>query len=511
VERTHKGSFFAVAGLLTLAFAISLMLILNGGARAETGMKALILQSSVIGGAASAEATNAVGNGFEVTLVDDATWASMTAAQFSDYQLIVVGDPDASLPAVVSQNAVALADAVMARGGSTNTKAGNRVLIGTDPVGHLSQGGDKLIAAAIDFAGVQDGATNLYLTFTNIDPDYDGNGIPDGQDKLLPLLTIDPAATWSQNQTPPCGGSVSLISNAAQFSTLASADLQGWNCSDHETFPTFPTDWTALAVATDTPTSPTCGTDVDTGAAVCGEAYVLIAGSGIVVQSPNLSLDPVTDTNPVGTPHTVTATVTNPDDSPRAGVTVSFVVTGANGGATGTCAPATCVTGADGKVAFTYTGTAAGDDTINAAITVDGSRQTATAAKTWVDAPRTGSVKGKGTFATGKAYGRVTFSVDVNAGGGTFEGFTGNGIKWIATSVEMFAQAGNAVSFGGSAEVNKKPGYTYGVAFIDNGSPGREDTVHLIIKDASGAIVFTSDGPQKLKSGDVVVSDAPAA
>ena len=152
----------------------------------------------------------------------------------------------------------------------------------------------------------------------------------------------------------------------------------------HMTFPTFPTDWTALAIATDVPTAPTCGTDVDSGAARCGEAYVLIAGSGIVVEAPDLALTPLTAENPVGTTHTVTATVTNPDDTPRSGVVVSFIVTGANAGASGTCVPADCTTTAAGTVTFTYTGAAAGDDTINASITVDGSRQTATAAKTWV-------------------------------------------------------------------------------------------------------------------------------
>ena len=82
----------------------------------------------------------------------------------------------------------------------------------------------------------------------------------------------------------------------------------------------------------------------------------------------------------------MTATVANPDDTPRSGVLVSFVVTGANAGATGTCVPADCKTDANGEVTFTYTGANAGDDTINASITVDGSRQTATAAKTWVAA-----------------------------------------------------------------------------------------------------------------------------
>ena len=373
-----------VGATIFLLGALCVALLVGAVANAETGKKALVLASSVSGGASSPEATEAAANGFAVTVVDDTTWAGMTAAQFADYQLIVVGDPSCgSLPDVVSQNATALADAVMARAGG-NTKAGNRILIGTDPVFHYSQGGNKLTATGIAFAGVQEGATGLYLTFTCGDPDYDGNGKPDGQDKLLPLLTGDPTGTWTQNKVPPCGGDVSLISNAAQFSTLTGSDLRGWGCSVHETFPTFPTDWSALAIATDVPSAPTCGNDVDSGERRCGEAYVLIAGSGIVSEAPDLKLDPVTDSNPVGTPHTVTATVSNPDGSPRGGVLVSFVVTGANAGATGSCSPADCTSGADGKVAFTYTGSAAGDDTINAAITVDGSRQTATASKTWV-------------------------------------------------------------------------------------------------------------------------------
>jgi Bacterial Ig-like domain (group 1) len=508
VERTRKGgSFFWVAGLLTLGLATFLLFGLNSGARAETGMKALILGSTVTGGATSAEATSAIGNGFDVTVVDDATWGAMTAAQFSDYQLIIIGDPTcSSLPQVVSTNAAALADAVMDRAGS-NTRTGNRVLIGTDPRFHAGQGGNVLIDKAIDFAGALEGASGLFMTFTCFDPDYDGDGTPDGQEKLLPLLTADPAATWSQNQTPPCGGAVSLIANAAQFAGLTTANLQGWGCSVHETFPTYPADWAPLAVATDTTTKPTCGTDVDSGEAKCGQAYILVSGVGITSSAPNLDLDPETDTNPVGTPHTVTATVTNSDDTPRSGVLVSWVVTGANAGASGTCAPASCTTGADGKVAYTYTGLAAGDDTINAAITVDGSRQTATAAKTWVDAPRTGSVKGKGSYTTGKEYGRVTFEVDANARGGTFEGITGNGNRFKATTVTGFTQAGNGASFAGAGEVNGETGYTYEVSFVDNGFPGREDTISIVIKSGGGAVAFTSEGPQKLKTGNVVVDD----
>ena len=507
MEHTRrKGSLILAVGMLPVVLAMFLLVGLHS-ARAETGMKALILGSSVSGGASSREALSAAGNGFAVTVVDNTTWGAMTTAQFSDYQLIIIGDATCNfLPQVVSQNAAALADAVMDRGASTNTKVGNRVLIGTDPVFHFGQGGNNLIDTAIDFAGVQEGASGLVVNFTCGDPDYNGNTVRDGQEKLLPLLTQDPAGLWTQNASPPCGGSVALIANAAQFSTLTTANLQGWGCSVHETFPTYPADWSPLAIATDTPTKPTCGTNVDNGAPACGEAYILVAGSGIVVEAPNLALDPATDTNPVGTPHTVTATVTNPDDSPRSGVTVSFVVTGVNAGATGVCAPVTCSTGADGKVAYTYTGAAAGDDTINATITVDGSTQTATAAKTWIDVP-TGSVEGKGTYATGKEYGRVTFAVDANADGGTFEGRTATGLTFEATSVEGFTQAGNAASFGGDAEVDGEGGYTYSVSFVDNGFPGRNDTISVVIEDAGGATVFTSHGPQLLKTGNVTVSD----
>lgn len=368
--------------------ALLALLLAATPAAAETGTRALVLDSSVEGGASSIEATEAAANGFTVDVVDETTWAAMTKDGFAEYQMVIVGDPDCgSLSPVVSQNAQALADAVMDND-TANTRSGNRVLIGTDPDYHSEQGGSKMIASAIDFASVVDGATSLYLNFTCGDPDNDTDGTGDGQQKLLPLLSFDPAPTWSQNTDPPCGGDVSLIANNDQFASLTSTDIRNWGCSVHETFPQYPTDWNPLAIATDDVlTKPTCGNDVDTGEPACGEAYLLIAGSGIVATAPDLALEPPTATRDAGTPHTVTATVTRTDKTPRPGVTVSFVVTGVNSGASGTCAPVSCESDADGKVTFTYTGTNLGDDTINASMTVDGSRQTATAAVTWVTPP----------------------------------------------------------------------------------------------------------------------------
>lgn len=111
----------------------------------------------------------------------------------------------------------------------------------------------------------------------------------------------------------------------------------------HETFPTFPSDWNPLAVATDAATRPVYGIDPGTGLSACGEAYILIAGSSIVVVSGSIAVAPLTATNPVYTNHTVTATVTS-GGSPVSGKVVTWTLTGINAGAAGTCVPVGCVT-----------------------------------------------------------------------------------------------------------------------------------------------------------------------
>ena len=108
---------------------------------------------------------------------------------------------------------------------------------------------------------------------------------------------------------------------------------------------------------------------------------------GFVVQERvgAVALTPATSTNAVGTAHTVTATLTDSEGEPQAGVLVAFSVAGANAGAAGTCAPnADCTTNAAGVVTFTYIGTSLGDDTIKAEATLFDTPKSAQAAKTWV-------------------------------------------------------------------------------------------------------------------------------
>jgi len=201
---------------------------------------------------------------------------------------------------------------------------------------------------------------------------------------MLEMLSTGTTSPWTYDGSPPCIGAVSFIGTAPEFSDITTADFADWGCSVHETFPTFETDWVPLAIGTDTSSKPTCGNDTTTHARACGEAYYLAAGAGTVATAPDISLTPTSATNPVGTEHTVTANVHNgTGGAPIANQLVSFAISGVNSGAAGSCDPSTCKTDASGNVKFSYVGAKAGDDTITASITRDGSTESATASKHW--------------------------------------------------------------------------------------------------------------------------------
>ncbi len=101
-------------------------------------------------------------------------------------------------------------------------------------------------------------------------------------------------------------------------------------------------------------------------------AYFNISGAAIV--GSGIVLTPATATNPVGTSHTVTATVVDATGAPIVGTTVTFTIT------SGPDSPrtATAVTDASGKATFTYTNNGtAGTDQIQASF-VNSNEQTIT-------------------------------------------------------------------------------------------------------------------------------------
>ena len=94
-----------------------------------------------------------------------------------------------------------------------------------------------------------------------------------------------------------------------------------------------------------------------------------------------LDLEPKTASNPTGTTHTVTATLTK-NAAPQPGETIRFSVSGAN------TASGNATTDGSGVATFSYVGTNQGADTITATFdkNSDGILEaTDTAAKTWTD------------------------------------------------------------------------------------------------------------------------------
>jgi len=377
-----------------LAACLVAALAAPGSASAQApARKALINADTVAGGQDSPSQEEAIATalGFAVTVVSDETWASYSAADFGQYDLLIAGDPTCGvLPPGLVSSAATYGPVVLGAAGG-RTQAGNRIVVGTDPV--LHDGGDytspgaegTIIREGIAYAAASPpGSTGMYFDST-----CGAHYFEQSAETLAILTAISAGAgSWTIDVSEDaCGDSVALIAAHPSFTDLTTASLEGWGCSVHEAFPTFPLDWSALAVATDTETTPTCGVDPATGLNACGEAYILIAGSSIVVDSKVISVSPLESTNPVGSNHTITANVHAIGGTPPVvGQLVDFSVTGQNAGAKGTCVPTDCRSDVNGDVAFTYFGGAgAGDDTIKASFTDNaGSLQAATAQKRWI-------------------------------------------------------------------------------------------------------------------------------
>jgi hypothetical protein len=184
------------------------------------------------------------------------------------------------------------------------------------------------------------------------------------------------------------------------------------------------------------------------------------------VTSPDLKLSPTSATNPTGTSHTITATVTLPGTStPSSGSAVTFVVaSGPNTGAKGTCTfsngsgDAGCVTGSDGKVLFTYHDAGgAGTDTIAASVTLSGTTEHASATKTWDPAITATGTPVKGTEAQAFSATVATatdpdttatasqYSASINWGDGSTSTGTiaGTGGKFTVTGTHTYKDQGS--------------------------------------------------------------------
>lgn len=299
-----------------------------------------------------------------------AEWAAMTAADFAAYDAVVLADPTCASSVGTIQAAV---DNAAVWGSVVD---GNVIIIGTDEQFHQGSPfgtgqGALLMDGAAAFVVAQEGTTGAYISLSCY---YHGVA----PDTAVPMLddAFGSAGDFTVTGVPGCFDDVKIVAAHPALASVTDAILSNWSCSVHEAFDNWPIDFEVLAMAV-------TGTAFTAPDGTVGTPYILARGVAVIS---DIKLAPETDTNEIGDTHTVTATVVTDDpdpDTPVVGTEVTFtVIAGPHAGTTGNA-----TTDGDGKASFSYMGTAAGIDTIEATF-VDGAGRTQRSnrvTKEWVD------------------------------------------------------------------------------------------------------------------------------
>jgi hypothetical protein len=215
-----------------------------------------------------------------------------------------------------------------------------------------------------------------------------------------------------------------------------------------------------------------------------------------------VTLQPPAAANPVGSTHTVTATVTNAAGQPVPNVTVLFTVEGS------VTTTGSCTTDASGQCSFTYSGPQLpGADVItgcadsNGNGTVDAGEPCGTATKAWVLPVSTPGLATGGGKVPGSADGSgVTFgftakSTDTAVRGNctVIDDATNTSVKCLDATV--YVQAPTHATFFGNATVNGVS-TSYRIDVEDLGEPGSgSDTFHIVTASGyqAGGVVVHGD------------------
>jgi hypothetical protein len=294
-------------------------------------------------------------------------------------------------------------------------------------------------------------------------------------------------ATVTDASNTPVGGTSVQFSVSGSVTTSGSCTTNGsGQCPFTYTGPTAPGSDTINAFA-----DSNGNTTQDTGEPTATAAKTWVAGPPA-----SLVLAPATSTNPVGTSHTVTATVADTFGNLISGAVVNFTVTGSVS-TTGHCTTLT-----SGQCTFTYTGPVLpGADLITGVVGSAG--PTATAMKTWIlPASTPGLVTGGGQIVTSSgntvAFGFVANHTTRNVKGecNVISLSPRRMIKCV--DVSTIVVSGNTATFYGHAVDSVAGGTTFVIRVVDNGEPGTADT--FSITTASG---FSASGT--LSGGNIQV------
>lgn len=223
---TRRRMAFTVMALVTIAAAWTAV---AATPQSPPTKRVAILQSaSPTSG--SYELSAAGASGVDATIVDAATWRSMSTADFSAYDALVI--PERSCTTAFStlrDTQAAWAPAIV----------GNELIIGTDPSDHQSQGGAALVRNGIAFAADGPG-TGVYIAFEC-----------DGLDANVVALMDDVSGSTGGfgSQTADCYNQSHRVADHPAFSDTTDGSLSNWSCSVHNVFTRFPDPYRVLAIA----------------------------------------------------------------------------------------------------------------------------------------------------------------------------------------------------------------------------------------------------------------------
>jgi hypothetical protein len=350
-------SVFAALGLLAaVAVVLATMWASNGPSEAAAGEVVMLSTTEGTGLASAFEAA-----GETVVRKTPEEWAAMTAAQFDAFDAIVLGDPHCQ---GLGPTAAAEANAAT----WSSVVDGNVLVIGTDEVFHRGQGGQALMDKGASFVVAEAGKTGAYISLSCY---YHANP---SDPPISPVPVLAGFGTFTVRGVG-CFNDAHIVAEHPALEGLSDATLSNWGCSVHEAFNDWPLQFEVLAIAE--------GIDAFFTAPDGSEGTPYILARGVDVIS-DIDLAPETATNPMGTSHTLTATVIT-DEEPVVGTDVTFtVIDGPHAGTKGVAA-----TNDSGIATFSYTGTSEGTDTIEASFVdaLERTQRSNRVTKKWTPAP----------------------------------------------------------------------------------------------------------------------------
>lgn len=176
--------------------------------------------------------------GLNVTVVDAATWSSMTRSDFAQYSEIVFGDPDCS-----SDPSGVLGPALANASIWAPLITGRVVLVGTDYVFHQQDGGMQMVQNALSWVA---GSTGTGL-FASLSCYYYSASAG------TPVSFLTPFGTFGVVGQFAADADNAIITNPTHpiMVGVTAASLSQWGESIHEMFTTFPASFSVLATSGD--------------------------------------------------------------------------------------------------------------------------------------------------------------------------------------------------------------------------------------------------------------------